>query len=136
LVFTGRDDVIEDELLSSSIINDLNSLDFDYVPDSLPHREKQLRSLARMFKSVLSGLSQNVVINGPVGTGKTVAAKKFCTSFSRIARKQGVIIDYIHVNCRKRSTDSMVLLGVLNHFDSRFPDRGFTVQEMLQILGK
>jgi len=28
----------------------------------------------------------------------------------------------------------MVLLGVLNHFDSRFPDRGFSVQEMLQVL--
>jgi len=28
----------------------------------------------------------------------------------------------------------MVLIGVLNHFDKRFPDRGFSVQEMLQIL--
>ena len=30
----------------------------------------------------------------------------------------------------------MVLLGILNHFDSRFPDRGFSVQEMLQVLKK
>jgi len=30
----------------------------------------------------------------------------------------------------------MVLIGVLNHFDKRFPDRGFSVQEMLQILHK
>jgi cell division control protein 6 len=30
----------------------------------------------------------------------------------------------------------MVLIGVLNHFDERFPDRGFSVQEMLQILNK
>lgn len=30
----------------------------------------------------------------------------------------------------------MVLLGILNHFDSRFPDRGFSVQEMLQVLSK
>ena len=30
----------------------------------------------------------------------------------------------------------MVLLGVLNHFDSRFPDRGFSVQEMLGVLRK
>jgi cell division control protein 6 len=28
----------------------------------------------------------------------------------------------------------MVLLGILTHFDQRFPDRGFSVQEMLQIL--
>jgi cell division control protein 6 len=30
----------------------------------------------------------------------------------------------------------MVLLGILNHFDSHFPDRGFSVQEMLQVLRK
>ena len=30
----------------------------------------------------------------------------------------------------------MALLGVLNYFDPRFPDRGFSVQEMLQVLKK
>jgi cell division control protein 6 len=30
----------------------------------------------------------------------------------------------------------MTLLGILNHFDSRFPDRGFSVQEMLQVIRK
>jgi len=53
-----------------------------------------------------------------------------------IARKQNIAIEYIHINCRKRSTDAMVMLGVLNHFDRGFPDRGFSVQEMLQILAK
>lgn len=129
-------DVIEDELLSSTVIKDLNVLDFDYVPEDLPHREKQLRFLAQMFKPILSRVAQNVVIMGPVGTGKTVIAKKFCKSIVGIARKKGQIIEYVHINCRKRSTDAMALLGVLNHFDPRFPDRGFSVQEMLQVLGK
>jgi cell division control protein 6 len=30
----------------------------------------------------------------------------------------------------------MALLGILNYFDSRFPDRGFSVQEMLEVLRK
>ena len=127
---------IEDELMSSSVIKNLNALDFDYVPEMLIHRDEQLRFLAQMFKPLLSCVSQNVVIKGPVGTGKTVIAKKFCSSLVNIARKQGKIIEYVHINCRKRSTDAMVLLGVLNHFDSRFPDRGFSVQEMLQVLSK
>jgi cell division control protein 6 len=46
------------------------------------------------------------------------------------------MIEYVHINCRKRSTDAMVMLGILNHFDSRFPDRGFSVQEMLEVLRK
>jgi len=129
-------DIVEDELFSSSVIKDTHALDFDYVPEELPHRAEQLRKLARMFKPLLNSISQNAVIRGPVGTGKTVIAKKFCNSFVNIARKQAKIVEYVHINCRKRSTDAMVLIGILNHFDQRFPDRGFSVQEMLQILHK
>ncbi len=128
--------IIEDELYSSSVIKDLHMLDFDYIPEELPHRSEQLRKLAQLFKPMLDCMAQNAVIRGPVGTGKTVMTKKFCTSLVTIARKQGKIIEYVHINCRKRSTDAMVLLGVLNHFDTRFPDRGFSVQEMLLILQK
>lgn len=128
--------IIEDELMSSSIIKNPNALDFDFVPDKLLHREEPLRLLAQMFKPLLSSISQNSVIKGPVGTGKTVIAKKFCRSLVDLARKRGKIVEYVHINCRKRSTDAMALLGILNHFDSRFPDRGFSVQEMLQVLRK
>jgi len=129
-------DVIEDEMLSSSVIKNMDALDFDYMPEELPHRDKQIRFLSQMFKPTLSFISQNVVIKGPVGTGKTVIAKKFCSALVNIARKQGKIIEYVHINCRKRSTDAMSLLGILNHFDSRFPDRGFSVQEMLEVIRK
>jgi cell division control protein 6 len=127
-------DIIEDELFSSSVIKHQEYLDFDYVPEELPHRDSHLRKLAQFFKPVLTGIAQNVVIYGPVGTGKTVIAKKFCRKLVSIARKQGNIIEYIHINCRKRSTDTMVLLGILSYFDPRFPDRGFSVQEMLDVL--
>jgi len=129
-------DKIEDALMSASVIKNLNALDFDFVPDELIHRDEQLSFLAQMFKPLLSNVSQNAIIKGPVGTGKTAIAKKFCKKIANIARKQGKIIEYIHINCRKRSTDAMALLGILNYFDSRFPDRGFSVQEMLQILRK
>ena len=129
-------DIIEDELMSSSVIKNLNALDFDYIPETLIHRDEQLKFLAQMFKPLLSNISQNVVIKGPVGTGKTLIAKKFCTSLINLARKNSKNIEYIHINCRKRSSEAMVLLGVLNHFDPRFPDRGFSVQEMLDVLKK
>lgn len=126
--------IIEDELFSSSVIKDLRTLDFDYIPEELPHRTEQLKKLAQMFKPLLTGIAQNAFIRGPVGTGKTAMTKHFCQSLVTIARKQGKIIEYIHINCRKRSTDAMVLLGVLNHFNHQFPDRGFSVQEMLGVL--
>jgi len=126
--------IIEDELASSSVIQHVDRLDFDFVPDDLPHRDTQLRLLAQLFKQTLKGVSQNAVITGPVGSGKTVMAKKLCGELTQFARKQGTVLEYVHVNCRKRSTESMALLAVLNHFDPRFPDRGFSVQEMLEVL--
>jgi cell division control protein 6 len=129
-------DIIEDEIFSTSLIKNINVLDFDYVPNKLIHRDEQLRLLAHIFKTTLSRIPQNVVIKGPVGCGKTVIAKKFCKKLVQITRENGNITEYIHINCRKRSTDAMVLLGILNHFDSRFPDRGFSVQEMLEVLRK
>jgi len=126
--------IIEDELFSSSVIKDLHVLDFDYVPSELPHRTEPLKKLAQMFKPVFVNIGQNAFICGPVGTGKTAMTKYFCQSLVQIARKQGKILEYVHINCRKRSSDAMVLLGILNHFDPRFPDRGFSVQEMLEIL--
>ena len=128
--------IIEDELLSSSVIKNLNILDFDYMPDEILHRDEQLKYLAQMFKPLLSNVSQNAIVKGPVGTGKTVIAKKFCKKLTSIGRKQGKIIEYVHINCRKRSSDSMALIGILNHFDPRFPDRGFSFEEMLQVLKK
>jgi cell division control protein 6 len=77
-------DIIEDELFSSSVIKDMNVLDFDYVPEILINRDEQLRNLAHMFKPVLSSIAQNVVIKGPVGCGKTVIAKKFCTKLVKL----------------------------------------------------
>jgi cell division control protein 6 len=126
--------IIEDELSSASVIQHVDRLDFDYVPDEILHRDEQLRLLAQLFKQTLQGVSQNAVITGPVGSGKTVMAKKICGELTQFGRKKGVFLEYVHVNCRKRSTETMALLAVLNHFDPRFPDRGFSVQEMLEVL--
>jgi archaeal cell division control protein 6 len=133
-VFMGT--IIEDELNSSTVIKNMNALDFDFVPSELLHRDDQLRMLAHFYKPLLSNIAQHAVIKGPVGTGKTAMAKMFCKDLLETARKKGVVIEYVHINCRKRSTDAMVMLGILNHFDPRFPDRGFSVQEMLEVLRK
>jgi cell division control protein 6 len=126
--------IIEDELFSSSVIKDLHALDFDYIPSELPHRTEQLKKLAQMFKPLFSNIAQHAFIRGPVGSGKTAMTKHFCLSLVQIGRGQGKMIEYVHINCRKRLTNAMVLLGILLHFDPRFPDRGFSVQEMQQIL--
>ncbi|MEW5937693.1 MAG: AAA family ATPase [Candidatus Thermoplasmatota archaeon] len=123
------------EYRPSRIFKDPAKLSFDYVPDTLVHREKELKRLYAMFQQVVShGLAQRALITGSVGTGKTVLSKRFCMDFKGYGGSKGKVLDFVHVNCRQRSTENAVLLRILSHYDPRFPDRGFSTQEMLQIL--
>lgn len=128
--------VIEDELTGPSIFRDRRVMGFDFVPAELPHRADDLRRLAGWFKPVLQGAgAANVFVNGPVGSGKTALAKRFCMDFGEFARKQGKAVDWVVINCRARKTDAMVLLEIIRKkYDERFPERGFSVPEMLRSL--
>jgi cell division control protein 6 len=77
-----------------------------------------------------------VLITGGVGTGKTVLSKKFCLDIEEYGRARGKPIEFVHINCHKNNTNSLVMLKVLQHFQPGFPDRGFSVPEMLNILKK
>ncbi|MFO7991823.1 MAG: AAA family ATPase [Thermoplasmata archaeon] len=119
------------------VIDDLKKLSFDYIPDKLPNREKQIQQLFTLFRRVVEdGVSQNVFLQGNVGTGKTATAKRFCMDYKKWAAEEGSIVDYVIVNCRRRSNNSSAMWKIVSYFDKGFPDRGFSVGEMMEILRK
>ncbi len=120
---------------SGKIIKSPKKLSFDFVPDKLPHREEQQQNLFMLFRRVIeSGVSQNVFLHGNVGTGKTASAKRFCMDYEDWAAAREKRVDYVFVNCRKRSNKSLILWKIISKFDSGFPDRGFSVGEMMEII--
>ncbi len=130
-------DYIAQELSGPSVFKDVSKLDFDYVPDVLPNRDEHLRKLARIFGQILkSDISENVLIKGRVGTGKTAISKKFCDDFTKYAQDSGVAIEAVRVNCHQRNSDSSVMLKLVTHFQPSFPDRGFSVDEMMDSVRK
>jgi cell division control protein 6 len=122
---------------ASRVLKDPAKLSFDYVPERLVHRDRQMERLWMLFRPVLeSSVSQTAFLIGNVGTGKTATSKRFCLDLVKQGRTEGKAIDFIVVNCRQRSTESAVLLRLVNYFDERFPDRGFSTAEMLRTLHK
>ncbi|HJQ94046.1 MAG TPA: AAA family ATPase [Candidatus Thermoplasmatota archaeon] len=127
--------LVEEELGGPSVFKDLAKLDFDYVPETLPGREDAIRWLSSTYRGLTQGANrEHALLWGPVGTGKTAVAKLFARSFKAALQKQGRAFDYVHVNCRSRKSDGLAMLGIMSHFDPHYPDRGFSVGEMLRDL--
>ncbi|MEA3203093.1 MAG: archaeal cell division control protein 6, partial [Thermoplasmata archaeon] len=130
--------LVEEELGGPTVFKDLSKLDFDYVPDSLPGRDDAIRALAAIYKGLTLGATrEHALIHGPVGTGKTALAKHFSRQLAAVlTRRHGKRLETVHINCRKRKSAGLAMLGILNHFDANYPDRGFSVGEMLSDLRK
>ena len=118
-----------------SVFRDQGKLSFDYLPERMVHREKQTQRLFSLMRPVVeAGASSNAFLYGPVGTGKTHTAKRFCLDFKKYASEQGRGIDFHPVNCRQRMGDDAVLLALVRHFDPHHPERGFSIAEKLETL--
>lgn len=130
-------DVIEEALRGPSVFKDESKLNFDFVPDELPHREDEFKQLSLSMRSILTkGSPQTMLVRGPVGSGKTVLTKRFAPEFRRAADDRDVNLATVHVNCRRHSSTTSALLQIVNRFDPAFPDRGFSTTEMLEQLTK
>jgi cell division control protein 6 len=121
-----------------SVFKDEAKLDINYVPKTLPHRDREHRLLMEFFRFLFQfseRMSQRVIINGEVGTGKTVLAHRFGADITLRANKMKIRINYIHINCREyRGKIFLILQHVLSIFRPNFPKRGYSSEEILNIL--
>jgi cell division control protein 6 len=124
--------------LHQSVFKDEAKLDINYVPPSLPHREKEHRLLMEFFDFLLrfpERMAQRVIITGDVGTGKTALAQRFGADMTLEANKRGVNLRYVHVNCREyRGKLFLILQHALAVFRPSFPKRGYSSEELLGAL--
>ena len=131
-------EIIRETLARPSIFKNEEPLSLEYLPPRLPHRENQLRFLAELFRSVVERpgtTSPKVLITGDIGTGKTVLTQRFGIDIQRTAKSLKLNVQYIHINCREyRGSLFMILKRVLQTFTPTFPQRGFSSEELLQIL--
>ena len=121
----------------SNIIKDGSKLSFDYVPDKLVSREKQMRDLEKLFSPLaLDGNACSAYLWGSVGAGKTACAKRFCQDMAEYFYQNNKRLSNLYINCRVKNTEYAVALELARLYDPGFPDRGFAIDEILNMVQK
>jgi cell division control protein 6 len=108
-----------------------------YIPESLPHREKQIDQLASILSTALRGeRPSNILIFGKTGTGKTAVIKYLGNEISKADDWKRV--SFLYMNCEIVDTPYAVLQNVGNRFvqdfDERIPFTGWSTERVYNIL--
>ncbi len=126
-------DEIFDRLLSrESIFRNKRVLSHDYIPEVLPHREKEIKKLAYILATALKGgKPSNVFMYGKTGTGKTAVAKYVLKKLDIKGQQLGLHFLYAYVNCRYKTSNYRVLLKIAEDLGvGRLPETGLPLDSI------
>ncbi len=125
------EEIIRKRGLASKIFANREILHPDYIPDTLPHREKEIAKLAEILVVSAKGEKpSNVFLYGLTGTGKTVVAKYVVKKLVDKAAPLGVKLNYAYVNTRKMDTAYKVFSQIASSIGLRVPHTGLALSEV------
>jgi cell division control protein 6 len=118
-------------LSNTNIFNDREVLRHDYIPEKLPHRDKQIQCLGGIVAPVLrNSPCSNVFIYGKTGTGKTAVTKYVLNKLTSRAQQLKTSVEVCYVNCRLAGTEYRVLSNLCDALDVKVPFTGIAVGEV------
>jgi len=123
--------VFDHFLKSARVFKDRELLRHDYIPEKLPHREDQIRSLGETVAPVLKGVRcSNIFVYGKTGTGKTAVVKYVLSKLSQKAQECASPVEFCYVNCRWAGTEYRVLSALCYALGVKVPFTGLALGEV------
>lgn len=125
------DEVFKKFTSNAQIFKDREVLRHDYLPDRLPHREDQIRSLGQTVAPVLkSARCSNILLYGKTGTGKTAVTKYVLNHLEAKAKESNAPIKVCFINCHLAGTEYRVFARLCQSLGVSVPFTGLSVGEV------
>ena len=111
-----------------SIFRNKFALSSSYIPDRIPHRDRQIAQIATIMAPALRGYQpSNLFIYGTVGTGKSISVRYVLSELNAHAKTTGTNIVTIYINCKMKKvadTEYRLLAQILSEMGIKVPDTG------------
>jgi cell division control protein 6 len=127
--------MFEQYLTQKNIFKDREVLRPDYIPEELPHRERQIRQLACVLAGALRGETpSNVFIYGKTGTGKTAVTKYVGNELLKSSSQRNKKINFVYINCEIVDTEYGILSqignSIIQDWHDRIPFTGWPLEKV------
>ena len=132
---TVNSDIFGRLLQSNGLFTNREAMRPTYMPNVLPHREKEIDSLASVLVPALrQETPSNVFIYGKTGTGKTAVTKYVGKELVKKGEETKRKVNFIYINCEVVDTQYRLLQNIANHFindwSERIPFTGWPTDEV------
>jgi cell division control protein 6 len=107
------DDIFEKAAAGKTLIKNRRTLTIDYVPEKLPFRDEETKTVAQTLSIVLKGARpSNLLLFGKPGTGKTAVVKKVIEHLHKKAKELGLEVVVPIINTKSANTAYKVLYEI------------------------
>ncbi|MBW3001773.1 ORC1-type DNA replication protein [Candidatus Woesearchaeota archaeon] len=133
----GLVDYFEKFLNKKSVFRNKNSLQANYTPEHILHRDDQIQQLANVLAPCLKGdKPSNIFIYGKTGTGKTLVAKYVSSQLMKISEERGLPLKIVYINCKLKKisdTEYRLIAQLAREFGTAIPPTGLPTDEVYNI---
>ncbi len=126
-------DLFDNFLNKQSIFINKEALQAAYTPETVPHRENEIKQLASILVTVLRGEKpSNVFIYGKTGTGKTLVCKYVAQELEARAQRDNKHLKTFYLNCKmeKVNTSYRLFAHFLNELGEEIPATGLPTDQV------
>jgi len=127
-------DKIFDSFSKKSIFKNKIVLQSNYTPETIPHRNEQLKQIAAILApSLRLERPSNLFLYGKTGTGKTLLVQYVKKQLIEKAKKQKVSLSIIFINCKLKKvadTEYRILAELLRQLGEAVPATGLPSDQL------